>query len=316
MLNVKMLYFYCSRLTSARVFLLIQNLVASICCAILAVFFWPDLYETWSDPVREAVPIVAILLAIVANLASIGSKIAVEKDWIVVISGNDNNKLASMNSVFRTIDLLCLLVAPALAGVVFDFLGNSWAAIFIGIWNIVSVMIEYGLLVSIYKQFPSLGHKNTSENLPFENEGQTEDIIFLAVPKKIWNSMVQSFRAWLCYMKHPARDAGLGLAFLYMTVLGFDNITYGYCLRLCVTESILGVLVGVSAIFGVSGSLSFPHLRKRIGLNRTGLIGFSALIAMLAMCVVSIWLDGSVFDPYFYSRSNSTTPLELDDYEV
>ena len=35
---------------------------------------------------------------------------------------------------------------------------------------------------------------------------------------------------------------------LYMTVLGFDNITYGFILQQCVTESILGALVGVSAI--------------------------------------------------------------------
>ena len=31
-------------------------------------------------------------------------------------------------------------------------------------------------------------------------------------------------------MKHPVRNAGLGLAFLYMTVLGFDSITWSYCL--------------------------------------------------------------------------------------
>jgi len=279
----------------------------------LAVFFWPELYGTWSDPVREAVPILTILLAVIANLASVGSKIAVEKDWIVVISGNDNNKLASMNSVFRTIDLLCLLVAPSLAGVVFDFLGNSWAAVFIGIWNIGSVVIEYALLISIYKEFPGLGQRNVTEDSPFYTKSQTtEDNSCLAIPKKMWNSIVQSARAWLCYMKHPARDAGLGLAFLYMTVLGFDNITYGYCLRLCVTESILGVLVGVSAIFGVSGSLSFPLLRKKIGLNRTGLIGFASLIAMLSMCVISIWLDGSVFDPSYYSGSNSTTNADIE----
>jgi iron-regulated transporter 1 len=47
-------------------------------------------------------------------------------------------------------------------------------------------------------------------------------------------------------MRHRIRNAGLGLAFLYMTVLGFDNITYGYCMRQCVTESVLGALVSIS----------------------------------------------------------------------
>ena len=37
-------------------------------------------------------------------------------------------------------------------------------------------------------------------------------------------------KGWVTYMKHPVRNAGLGLAFLYMTVLGFDSITWSYCL--------------------------------------------------------------------------------------
>ena len=40
----------------------------------------------------------------------------------------------------------------------------------------------------------------------------------------------QVLQGWLAYMKHPVRNAGLGLAFLYMTVLGFDSITWSYCL--------------------------------------------------------------------------------------
>ena len=35
-------------------------------------------------------------------------------------------------------------------------------------------------------------------------------------------------RGWKIYWNHPVRNAGIGLALLYMTVLGFDNITYSY----------------------------------------------------------------------------------------
>ena len=56
----------------------------------------------------------------IANLASVGSKISVEKDWVVVIAKGNKDFLAKMNSTLRTIDLLCLLVAPLLAGIVFD----------------------------------------------------------------------------------------------------------------------------------------------------------------------------------------------------
>jgi iron-regulated transporter 1 len=56
-------------------------------------------------------------------------------------------------------------------------------------------------------------------------------------------------RSWQSYFCHSVRNAGLGLAFLYMTVLGFDNITYGYCMSQCVNETVLGALVPILRIF-------------------------------------------------------------------
>ena len=37
---------------------------------------------------------------------------------------------------------------------------------------------------------------------------------------------------------------------ILLSLPGFDNITYGFCLQQCVTESVLGALVGVSAVIG------------------------------------------------------------------
>ena len=107
-------------LKAAKTFLAIQNLVVSLCCGLLAAFFWFDDTSVWPAILLDALPTVAILLAVIANLATVGYQIAVEKDWIVVISDNDNDVLAKMNSVFRTIDLLCLLIAPSLAGNTFN----------------------------------------------------------------------------------------------------------------------------------------------------------------------------------------------------
>ena len=108
-------------------------------------------------------------------------------------------------------------------------------------------------------------------------------------------------------------SAGLGLAFLYMTVLGFDNITYGFCLSQCVTEWLLGVLVGISAVIGVIGSLAFPYIRKCIGLEKTGIVGMSALVSALSLCVVSVWVDGSPFDPFYYTYPNNTMTYKCNE---
>ena len=120
-----------------------------------------------------------------------------------------------------------------------------------------------------------------------------------------------ALQGWKIYFTHPVCAAGLALASVYMTVLGFDNITYGFCMSQCVTESVLGGLVGVSAIIGIFGSLAFPLFRRKVGLHKTGLIGFASLIATLTLCVVSIWLPGSPFDPFYFTRKDITVNVPI-----
>merc|ERR1711936_1535304 len=93
-----------------------------------------------------------------------------------------------------------------------------------------------------------------------------------------------------------------------MTVLGFDNITYGYCLLQGVPHAVLGILVGVSAVVGVAGSLAYPPIRKRVGLERTGLLGMFLLVSCSSLALVSILLPGSPMDlnVFFKSKTNSS----------
>ena len=86
-----------------------------------------------------------------------------EKDWIVIIADGDDNKLAIMNAVFRTIDLAALVISPAVAGIIFDFINEVTTAVVIGTWNIVSVFMEYYLLVLIYQDFPDLSKPKLTE---------------------------------------------------------------------------------------------------------------------------------------------------------
>ena len=122
------------------------------------------------------------------------------------------------------------------------------------------------------------------------------------------NTLNTALYGWKLYFTHPVCLAGLGLSSFYMTVLGFDNITYGFCLSQCVSESLLGALVGVSAVVGIGGSLTYPVLRNKLGLNKTGMVGFISVIAALTPCVVSIWLDGSPFDPFYFRVSEIREP--------
>lgn len=275
-----------SRLRAAGVFLAIQNVCVAVNCILLALYFYfkDDLLELFGSWLPWAAATLVISISMLANLASTGSKIVVEKDWIVVISGGDENKLAKLNTVFRAIDLTCLTVTPVLAGFLFDYTSYEVTAVCIAVWNIVSVLVEYLLLLSIYKEYPQLSKK------------------VLQKPKDskdgwIKTTLTDTYQGWRYYMTHKVRNAGLGLAFLYMTVLGFGGITWAYCLMQCVPESILGILVAVSAVIGIVGSISFHKLRSLIGLERSGSIGMVQLVFSLGLCVLSVWLPGSTFDP-------------------
>ena len=76
--------------------------------------------------------------------------------------------------------------------------------------------------------------------------------------------VMEVFRGWSVYCRHHVREAGLALAMLYMTVLGFDTITWGYCTQQGVTEGTLGALTGVSALVGVAGARYLLLLTKSL----------------------------------------------------
>ena len=145
-----------------------------------------------------------------------------------MIAGDDNDYLAKVNSILRTIELTTYIIAPAITGQLFTFLGFGWTGMFIGAWNLISVCLEYLLLAKIYRTYPALAEKK--DDVP---EGNLESEI--EAPEKsppqhslgFLEGLKEALDGWKIYMNHQVRNAGVGLACLYMTVLGFDNITYG-----------------------------------------------------------------------------------------
>ena len=69
----------------------------------------------------------------------------------------------------------------------------------------------------------------------------------------------------------------------------------------------MGISMALAGVTGILGTVIFTHLRRRIGLERTGLIAYSAEILCLSLCVASVWAPGSPFDPYQSQTVNCTT---------
>jgi iron-regulated transporter 1 len=90
---------------------------------------------------------------------------------------------------------------------------------------------------------------------------------------------------------------GLSLAFLFLTVLGFDSITLGYAKSQHLTEITIGIFHGVGSLCGILGTVAFQILNNKfkIYLPIIGLIGSVSQLIFLIGCFVAIWLPGSSF---------------------
>ncbi len=80
-----------------RVSLFIQNLAVAICAitVYLVLHFYAEIQVMLDGQLQHICEAIIIGSALLAYLASMAYKIAIEKDWIVVIASGNTNQLAS-----------------------------------------------------------------------------------------------------------------------------------------------------------------------------------------------------------------------------
>ncbi|XP_007529060.1 solute carrier family 40 member 1 [Erinaceus europaeus] len=313
-----------SRLKVAQTSLVVQNVSVILCGIILMmVFLHKDelltMYHGW---VLTCCYILIITIANIANLASTATAITIQRDWIVVVAGENRSKLADMNATVRRIDQLTNILAPMAVGQIMTFGSPVIGCGFISGWNLGSMCVEYFLLWKVYQKTPALAvkaalkaeeaelkqlnvHKETEPkplegtHLMGEKDPDLRELEDGQEPS-CGSQLSEPFRTfrdgWVSYYNQPVFLAGMGLAFLYMTVLGFDCITTGYAYTQGLSGSILSILMGASAITGIMGTVAFTWLRRKCGLIRTGLISGFAQLSCLILCVISVFMPGSPLD--------------------
>nr|XP_033800908.1 solute carrier family 40 member 1-like [Geotrypetes seraphini] len=317
-----------SRLKVAQTSLIVQNASVIVCGIILmAVFLFKaqlvSMYHGWLLTVCY---ILVITIANIANLASTAMSITIQRDWIIVVAGEDRSRLADMNATVRRIDQLTNILAPMAVGQIMTFGSPVIGCGFIAGWNLLSMCVEYLLLWKVYQKTPALAFKagqkveeqelkelNMQKDLEsyLNNKDKPAEASQLMSEKSLAMAEVQkepsccdhvaepfrTFRdGWVAYYNQSVFLAGMGLAFLYMTVLGFDCITTGYAYTQGLSGSVLSFLMGASAITGILGTVAFTWLRRKCGLVRTGFISGMAQLASLFLCVISVFMPGSPLD--------------------
>ncbi|XDV39950.1 hypothetical protein PO909_009121 [Leuciscus waleckii] len=280
--------------------------------------------EIWDGWLTVVCYTVVIVLADVANLASTALTIAIQRDWIVVITGYNRGHLAGMNATMRRIDQVTNILAPLAVGQVMTLASNVVGCGFILGWNLVSLIVEFFFLSRVYRIVPALSVKPpaleqqsylekkrericaqgrtsaSTTGAPSEESTSTlrlEEIRRIPVCLHRLRGLLSTCReGWRAYYRQPVFLAGLGLAFLYTTVLGFDCITTGYAYTQGVSGSLLSILMGVSAVAGLLGTVLFTKLRKTCGLVNTGVISSGLHLVCLLLCVCSVFAPGSPMD--------------------
>ncbi|XP_047457132.1 solute carrier family 40 member 1 [Mugil cephalus] len=345
------------RLKVAQTSLLVQNSCV-ILCGILLMFvfqFKEQLTALYNGWILTTCYILVITIANIANLASTAMSITIQRDWVVVVAGQDSSKLADMNATVRIIDQLTNILAPMLVGQIMAFGSHFIGCGFISGWNLCSMCLEYALLWKVYQKTPALAVKAGQKEA--QQQEQQQELKQLSPPGDLESSQspeessqplmneasgvakadapkrrgccyqvsepLRTLKAgWVAYYNQNIFFAGMSLAFLYMTVLGFDCITTGYAYTQGLNGSVLSLLMGASAISGICGTVAFTWVRKKCGLIRTGFISGAAQLACLMMCVASVFAPGSPFDlsvsPFqdLYSHLIGETTLPEADHSL
>ena len=158
-----------ARLSCFRKVLFLQNANVLGCSAVCYALLMSKGTEPMlsSAPFYESHSVRAMIVSVhlfggFAALASRGSSIAIEKDWIVSMSKTESDSsgwLSKTNVRLKQIDLSCQLLAPVFASLIIDNFGLKASCLAVGAANFLTVVVEYICTKRIHDLVPELSVK-------------------------------------------------------------------------------------------------------------------------------------------------------------
>ncbi|CDP06418.1 unnamed protein product [Coffea canephora] len=268
----------------------------------------------------------------VGVLFTLAGTILVEREWVVVISeGQHPGVLTKMNATIRRIDLVCKLFAPVVSGFIISFVSLTASALTLAIWNILSVCLQYWLLMSVYNGIPALSEssqKRVYRSLPTDSERSSltdesrnshclgdNDLEPLGhgwmrkVIERV--SRISYFSAWKVYLEQDVVLPGIALALLYFTVLSFGTLMTAALEWQGIPAYIIGIARGTSATIGILATFLYPVLESQLSTLRTGLWSIWSQWTCLVVCVASIWVPNKLGAAYLLMGGVALSRLGL-----
>lgn len=212
---------------------------------------------------------VIVALAGVEKLAFVANTVAVERDWIIVVSDSLGVERQELNSAMRRIDLVCKLIAPLGIGLL-DGYSTKLAIWVVFGQNAISVLVEYFAIAQVYFAIPELGHgkeQGHSTETP-SSPGGTSAVTSRSTRA---STIKKNITPWKEYFQNPAFLASFSLSLLYLTVLSFASQMTTYLLTLGFTSTHVSIMRLVAVILELSATCAAPLCIKKVGAVRSGL---------------------------------------------
>jgi iron-regulated transporter 1 len=244
------------RLKVIRVGIFVQNgavLVTSVLIYLLVLLrdgiATNGILDTWSS---ASVFAAILLTSSVGSLGSMTMNIAVERDWVPVITPVQGGHLTQLNAWMKRIDLSCEVVAPVVVGFLIKWTGVVLSFVVVAVWNVLSYFPEYFLLTAVYRSHPELASEERAVKAKEEFGG---------------NPITNIVKGWSLFLKQTVALVVVATTFLWLTVLSpHDPIMAAFLKASDVQEEYIGAFRGAGALFGVLATFLFPVLMRRIGL--------------------------------------------------
>ncbi|KAL5628700.1 hypothetical protein BROUX41_002091 [Berkeleyomyces rouxiae] len=283
-----------NRLSIVRYSILIQRLSVAASCAGLYVLYilHTPLQVPWhtgqhslghvpratadeapQTPVQIALFAAIAVLACSEKLASTLTTLAVERDWVVVLTTDEPAARARLNTRMRQIDLFCKLVSPLVIAIL-ESMSTSVAILATAGMTLASVGPEVVFVAQIYNRVPAL---QRAPALP-ATVGSPSASLATTARAAFRHALVQSLRALPMYTRHATFLPSIALALLYLTVLSFAGQMAAFLRAEGFSSAAVGAARVVSTALEISATLLAPRLVAAIGPVRTGIWALSCLI--------------------------------------
>ncbi|ELK12580.1 Solute carrier family 40 member 1 [Pteropus alecto] len=338
----------------AHALLFTQNASVTACCVVLMLVFSykREMEQVWHGWFTVACYVAMITLAALANLASTALTITIERDWFVSLTGDNRGQLAGMNAAVRRLDRILNIFAPLSVGQVMTWASHVIGCGFILGWNLISLLVEFLFLSRVYQLVLQLAIKPQQQAGEHFLERQQEAVSiqggmdswettdgffdkpqtlekrkdresnlegqqatgFFSAPSAHTKAAADVPRGLRGVLPADCLPGRLGSGLPLHDGLGSHCITTGCAYTQGIGGSLLSILMALSTLSGLMGTILFTRLRGHYGLVTTGIISSWLHIGCLTLCVFSVFAPGSPFDLAVFSlplSNNSSSNHEV-----